>query len=152
MNLIEQGMQEMDRAIRLAPDDPVVYLARVEIWLGLPRFLTNLRAARADVEQLLRLTRTRPEATAAMLPAIHQRAGDVYALLGDRDLARGHWQTALDLLPSESRDRHDFAARCARCGSNEPMRDESVVVVTGLGCVTPIGVTRESFWAAALSG
>jgi 3-oxoacyl-[acyl-carrier-protein] synthase II len=32
------------------------------------------------------------------------------------------------------------------------MRDERVVVVTGLGCVTPIGVTRESFWAAALSG
>jgi tetratricopeptide (TPR) repeat protein len=114
MNLIEQGMQEMDRAIRLAPDDPVVYLARVEIWLGLPRFLTNLRAARADVEQLLRLTRTRPEATAAMLPAIHQRAGDVYALLGDRDLARGHWQTALDLLPSESRDRQTIASHLAR--------------------------------------
>jgi tetratricopeptide (TPR) repeat protein len=126
MNSIERGMEELNRAVRLAPDNPVVYLARVEVLLGIPRFLTNLGAARADVEQLLRLTRTRPEATAAMLPAIHQVAGDLYALLGDRDLARTHWQAALDLLPSESQDYQTIAshlAQSARAADRDLPRD-----------------------------
>jgi hypothetical protein len=97
----------------MAPDDPMVRLARADICLGVPSFVGRLGTAQVDVDHLLELARTRPRETDAILPLIYQRAGDTYALLGQPERARGYWRAALGELPEPSEDYRAIAHQLA---------------------------------------
>jgi tetratricopeptide (TPR) repeat protein len=113
---VEDGLQQLDRAVRMAPDDPIVRLARADICLGVPRFIRRIGVARQDVEHLLELARTHPRETDPILPLVYQRAGDAYALLGESEKARHYWQAALEELPEPSQDYKMIAAQLASLG------------------------------------
>lgn len=113
---VEDGLVQLDRAVRMAPDDPIVRLARADVCLGVPRFIRRISVARQDVEYLLELTRTHPRETDPILPLIYQRAGDAYALLGEPEKARVYWQAALEDLPAPSDDYKMIAAQLAALG------------------------------------
>jgi tetratricopeptide (TPR) repeat protein len=111
--LVAAGLEQLDRAVRMAPDDPVVRLARASVCLGLPDFMGRLPTAREDIAHLLELARTRPRETDPILPFVYQRAGDTYARLGEIELARRYWQAALAELPESSADYRVIAGRLA---------------------------------------
>lgn len=107
------GFTQLDRAVRMAPDDPIVRLARADICLGVPSFVGRIGTARKDVDRLIELARTRPRETDPILPLIYQRAGDTYALLGQPERARAYWQAALRELPEASQDYQAISAQLA---------------------------------------
>jgi len=111
--LVAAGLEQLDRAVRMAPDDPVVRLARASVCLGLPDFMGRLPTAQEDIAHLLELARTRPRETDPILPFVYQRAGDTYARLGEIELARRYWQAALAELPETSADYRVIAGRMA---------------------------------------
>jgi len=111
--LVADGLAQLDRAVRLAPDDPMVRLARASVCLGMPSFIGRLPTAREDVDRLLVLARTHPRETDPILPFVYHLAGDAHALLGEADRARTYWQAALAELPESSADYRRIAARLA---------------------------------------
>jgi hypothetical protein len=110
---MKSGFLQLDRAVRMAPDDPIVRLARADICLGVPSFVGRIGTARQDVDHMLELARTHPRETDPVLPLVYQRAGDTYALLGEPERARGYWEAALMELPERSEDYQAMAAQVA---------------------------------------
>lgn len=108
--LVAEGLAQLDRAVGLAPDDPIVRLARASVCLGMPTFIGRLPTARLDLEHLLELARTHPRETDPILPFVYQRAGDMYARLGRTEQARTYWQAALLELPERSVDYRTIRA------------------------------------------
>ncbi len=130
MRHISRGLDELGRAVRMAPDDPEVLLARIDICLGVPRFIGLIGIAKRDMDHLLALTRSRPRDTAEILPAIHQRAGDIFDQLGRPQDARCHWRAALEMLPPESSDYRKIAGELRLLGpepSSEGQADAGTV-------------------------
>lgn len=109
--LISTGLRELDRAVALAPEDPVVRLARLDVYLGVPSFIGTRRRAGREAEALLRLAQENPAAADPILPFIEFRAGDTFSLLGDEERARQHWRRAQELLPEGSEDHRRLAAQ-----------------------------------------
>jgi tetratricopeptide (TPR) repeat protein len=114
--LVADGLAQLDRAVGMAPDDPIVRLARASVSLGMPDFIGRLPTAREDIARLIELARTHPRETDPILPFVYQRAGDTYARLGETALARTYWQAALAELPEESSDYRTIAGRLAALG------------------------------------
>lgn len=115
--LVAEGLAALDRAVAMAPDDPIVRLARASVCLGLPRFIGRLPTAQEDVARLLELARTHPRETDVILPFVYQRAGDTYARVGDDARARQYWEAALAELPESSVDYRRLADRLASPGT-----------------------------------
>jgi 3-oxoacyl-[acyl-carrier-protein] synthase II len=154
--LVAAGLAELDRAVRLSPDDPLVRLARASVCLGLPAFIGRLPTAREDIDRLLELARTHPAGRRHLRIARPARKGARVLAGGPRGAAR-----CLAALPAGGRQprapfRRERRAACrgdrGRYGGAAVTPDARRVVVTGMGVVSPIGVDRESFWRAALEG
>ena len=129
LELVAEGLAQLDAAVAKAPDDPSVRLARLDVCLGLPRFFQRLDTAEADATRLVALMAHDPEA-AALAPLIHQRVGDLRALRGRWPEAVCHWRAALELFPEDSADHRKIAEqlravprdRLAGAGEEGPCR------------------------------
>lgn len=102
MGFISDGLAQLDRAVALAPDDPIVRLSRLNVCLGLPPFAHRTASIREDTARLLALVRARPTEMDFILPFVYQRAGDAYERLGEPRDARRYWREALAELPDGS--------------------------------------------------
>src|SRR5439155_7322382 len=60
MGFIADGLSQLDRAVRLAPDDPIARLVRLNVCLGLPPFARRQGSVREDAIHLLELARMHP--------------------------------------------------------------------------------------------
>jgi tetratricopeptide (TPR) repeat protein len=116
MGFIADGLKELDRAVGLAPDDPIARLARLNVCLGLPPFARRQGTVREDVLHLVELARTRPREVDPILPLVYQRAGDAFERLGEPEQARRYWQAALAELPDASPVYRDVSAQIAALG------------------------------------
>jgi hypothetical protein len=114
LRLVAEGLEELDRAVAMTPDDPVVRLARVDVCLGLPRFFNRLDVAAEDADRLVELLATRPAEAGPLAPLIHQRAGDAYALRQRWEEAQCQWQAAREWFPEASEDYRKIVEQTAR--------------------------------------
>lgn len=118
MGFIADGLVQMDRAVALAPDDPIARLVRLNVCLGLPPFARRQKTVRDDVIHLLELVRTHPREVDPILPLVYQRAGDAFERLGDPRQARRYWEAALLELPDASPIHADISAQIAGLGQD----------------------------------
>lgn len=134
MGFIADGLAQMDRAVALAPDDPIARLVRLNVCLGLPPFARRQKSVRDDVVHLLELARTHPREVDPILPLVYQRAGDAFERLGDREQARRYWQAALLEVPDASPIYEDISAQIAGLGQESvvPRADASRGAGAGL--------------------
>ncbi|MBC7084361.1 MAG: tetratricopeptide repeat protein [Firmicutes bacterium] len=101
---VNQGIQEMDRAVELAPDAVMVRLVRAHTSLALPYMFGRTKVAIKDFEYLITLSQDRPEQfNVDTLAQIYLGLGKAYAKEGDKNKARENWQKVIELAP-ESRE------------------------------------------------
>ena len=117
MGFIADGLAELDRAVRVAPDDPMARLVRLNVCLGLPSFARRQGSVREDATRLLELARTHPREVDPILPFVYQRAGDAFARLGEPEQARQQWQAALAEMPYGSPIFEEISAQIAALGA-----------------------------------
>ena len=116
MGFIADGLAELDRAVRVAPDDPIARLVRLNVCLGLPPFARRQGSVREDATHLLELARTHPGEIDPILPLVYQRTGDAFARLGEPEQARKQWQAALAEVPEGSPVFEEISAQIAALG------------------------------------
>jgi tetratricopeptide (TPR) repeat protein len=120
MGFIADGLAELDRAVRVAPDDPMARLVRLNVCLGLPPFARRQGSMREDATRLLELARTHPREVDPILPFVYQRAGDAFARLGEPERARQLWQAALAEMPDGSPIFEEISSQIAALGASGP--------------------------------
>ncbi|NPV81483.1 MAG: hypothetical protein HPY52_14680 [Firmicutes bacterium] len=97
---VNQGIQEMDKAVELAPDAVMVRLVRAHTSLALPYMFGRTKVAIKDFEYLLTLSQNRPEQfNINTLAQIYLGLGKAYAKDGDKSKARENWQKVMELAP-----------------------------------------------------
>src|SRR5439155_20120301 len=116
MGFIADGLAQLDRAVRLAPDDPIARLVRLNVCLGLPPFARRQGSVREDAIHLLELARMNPGEVDPILPLVYQRTGDAFAKLGEPERARQQWQAALAEVPEGSPVFEEIAAQIVALG------------------------------------
>jgi signal transduction histidine kinase len=94
----KQAIEEVDRAVTLAPDSIEIRIARGYANFHAPSFLGRDPLVVEDFAHAIKLLESRP-GTEADRAELYVTLGDAYIKLGDLDQARASWQRVSQLLP-----------------------------------------------------
>ena len=100
LGYVNNGIEKMDKAVELAPDNINVRMIRAHNSLNLPGMFHRIKIAITDFEHLLTLREKRQEEfSKSLLAKIFLGLGKAYSKKGDITKARENWQEAVELLP-----------------------------------------------------
>ncbi len=89
MRLVQKGLNEMDRAVQLAPDDVAIRLLRARNGLSLPGVFHRLDTSIGDLEHVLSLEKAHPGTVGpGTLRGVLLELGRAYGKAGDKKKAR----------------------------------------------------------------
>jgi tetratricopeptide (TPR) repeat protein len=101
LSYVNNGIEKMDKAVELAPDNINVRMIRANNSLNLPGAFHRIEIAITDFEYLLTLSQKRQQAfSESLLTKIFLGLGRAYKKRGDIIKARENWQKAVELLPN----------------------------------------------------
>jgi tetratricopeptide (TPR) repeat protein len=97
---VNDGIKEMDKAVKLAPDNITIRMIRANNNLALPDMFNRTEIAIADFEYLLSMKEEEPEIFEKdLLVEILLNLGNAYKKKGDLGKARKNWQKVTLIAP-----------------------------------------------------
>ena len=100
LSYVNNGIEKMDKAVELAPDNISVRMIRANNSLNLPGVFHRIEIAITDFEHLLTLREKRQEEfSKSLLAKIFLGLGSAYEKKEDTNKARENWQKAVEVLP-----------------------------------------------------
>ncbi|MDI6752533.1 MAG: tetratricopeptide repeat protein [bacterium] len=103
LRYVNQGIEKMNEAVKIAPDNITVRMIRANNSLGLPDFFDRLKFAITDSEYLLKLKKKSPKAFPdELLLQIYLNLGRAYQKKGETEKAKKYLNKVIKLAP-ESR-------------------------------------------------
>ncbi|MCJ7646088.1 tetratricopeptide repeat protein [bacterium] len=101
LGYVNNGIEKMDKAVELAPDNVNVRMIRAHNSLNLPGMFHRIKVAINDFEHLLSLSQKSPqEFSKGLLVEIYLGLGNAYKKKGDTIKARENWQKIVEVLPN----------------------------------------------------
>jgi tetratricopeptide (TPR) repeat protein len=101
LKYVNNGIEKMDKAVELAPDNVSVRMIRAHNSLNLQGIFHRIKVAINDFEHLLSLSQKSPqEFSKGLLVEIYLGLGNAYKKRGDIIKARENWQEAVEVLPN----------------------------------------------------
>ena len=100
LSYVNNGIEKMDKAVELAPDNINVRMVKAHNSLNLPGIFHRIEIAVTDFEHLLTLREKRQEEfSKSLLAKIFLGLGSAYKRKEDMVKARENWRKAVEVLP-----------------------------------------------------